>query len=60
MAGEAEALAETPEQRGHARMLRKFTEESLVNLDKPNGISESGRLQNIDPHDRLKVEEVPR
>jgi hypothetical protein len=56
---EAEALGTTPEQRGMAAMLRRIAADSLVNLDKPTRMTESGRMENIDPRDRARMEEVP-
>lgn len=59
MADEAEALGTTPEQRGMASMLRAIAADSLVNLDKPSRMTESGRMENIDPRDQARIEDVP-
>jgi hypothetical protein len=58
MASEGRALAETPAQIGRAEMLHKLAEESLVNFDRPTHYVGS-RLENIDPKDSFKREEVP-
>jgi hypothetical protein len=60
MAEEARALAETPKQHSTARILGKLAEESLVNFDKSTHYVGSGDgVQNVDPRDAFKVEEVP-
>lgn len=58
MAQEAQAMAESPQQRGSASMLRHLTEQSLVNFDKPTHLV-GDRSENIDPRDGFKKGEVP-
>jgi hypothetical protein len=60
MAQEAQAMAETPEQKSTARILAKMAEESLVNRNKPTHyVGDSDRFENVDPRDSFKKEEVP-
>lgn len=60
LAQEAATLAETSKQRGTAQTLAKLAEQSLVNFDKPTHyVGDSDRVQNVDPKDGFKKEEVP-
>jgi hypothetical protein len=60
MAIEAAALAESSAQKSLAHMLAKRAEETLVNRDRPTHyVGDSDRLQNVNPKDAFKKEEVP-
>jgi hypothetical protein len=58
MADEAGALAETPAQKHVVWMLRRLTEQSLVNFDRPTGYV-GDQLRNVDPKDEFRKEDVP-
>ena len=59
MASEAKALAETPKEKSLAESLIRWTDESLINRDKPVEYDGRGRLRNVDPRDSVKKEDVP-
>ncbi len=55
---EAKAIAQSADEKRRAERYREFAEDELVNHSKPTKYDERGRLINVDPKDRFRVEEL--